>query len=64
MNVLQQQNQLELNFETEVEGRRDRSSEAYIAKRLSESPTGTVRLMESICERQNMRRALRRVSTG
>lgn len=61
MNVLQQQNQLELNFGALAKARRDRSSETYIAKRLSESPTGSIRLMESICERQNMQRALRRV---
>jgi RNA-directed DNA polymerase len=55
-----QQKQLELNL-GKVESRRDRSSEAFIAERLAESPTGEVRLMESICERQNMNRALKRV---
>jgi RNA-directed DNA polymerase len=40
---------------------RDTSSEEFIASRLSESPTGQVRLMESICERSNVRRAIRRV---
>jgi len=40
---------------------RDTSSEEFIASRLSESPTGQTRLMESICERNNMRRAIRRV---
>ena len=55
-----QQKQLELNL-GKVESRRDRSSEAFIAERLAESPTGKVRLMESICERQNMNRALKRV---
>lgn len=39
----------------------DTSSEDFIASRLSESPTGQIRLMESICERSNMRRAIRRV---
>ena len=33
----------------------------FIATRLCESPTGDNRLMESICERENMRRALKRV---
>ena len=61
MNALQQQNQLELDLDVARHGRRDRSSEAFTAKRLSESPTGTIRLMESVCERENMRRALRRV---
>jgi RNA-directed DNA polymerase len=37
------------------------SAEAFIAARLSESPTGQVRLMESILERTNMQEALRRV---
>lgn len=40
---------------------KDTSSEEFIAARLSESPTGQIRLMESICERSNMRRAIRRV---
>ena len=55
-----QQKQRELNL-GKVEHHRDRSSEAFIAERLAESPTGQVRLMESICERQNMNRALKRV---
>ncbi len=62
MNILQQLNQLELNLvflDTNVP--RDTSSEEFIASRLSESPTGQIRLMESILERNNMRRAIRRV---
>ena len=55
-----QQQQPELNL-GKVESHRDRSSEASIAERLAESPTGEIRLMESICERQNMNRALKRV---
>jgi group II intron reverse transcriptase/maturase len=39
----------------------DLSSADFIATRLAESPTGDIRLMESICERRNMRKALRRV---
>jgi group II intron reverse transcriptase/maturase len=39
----------------------DTSSEDFVASRLSESPAGQVRLMESICERSNMRRAIKRV---
>ncbi len=61
MGALQQQNQLKLDFGDAGATRRDRSSEAYIAARLTESPTGTIRLMESVCERENMRRALRQV---
>ena len=62
MNPLQQMKQLELNLtfpQTTVP--RDTSSEEFIASRLSESPTGQIRLMESILERNNMRRAIRRV---
>jgi len=55
-----QQSQLELDL-GKVESRRNRRSEAFIAERLIESPTGQIRLMESVCERENMRRALRRV---
>jgi RNA-directed DNA polymerase len=42
-------------------GRLDKTPQEFIAKRLAESPTGTIRLMESICERENMQKALRRV---
>ena len=62
MNPLQQLKQLELNLvfpNTTVP--RDSSSEEFIASRLSESPTGQIRLMESILERNNMRRAIERV---
>ena len=52
-----------LGLDLNVSGRygRDTGPEAFIAKRLSESPTGEIRLMESILERQNMQRALRQV---
>jgi RNA-directed DNA polymerase len=61
MDTWQQQNQLELGFDTSGQSGRDRGSEAFIAARLSESPTGTIRLMESVCERQSMQGALRQV---
>ena len=62
MNSLQQRKQLELNLKfSDTDVIRDLSSEEFIASRLSESPTGQIRLMESICERNNMRRAIRRV---
>lgn len=64
MNASQQWNQLELDFGDTGAARRDLSSEAFIAERLSESPTGTIRLMESICERENMLRALRQVRSN
>jgi len=41
--------------------RPDHSSADFIAARLAESPTGDIRLMDSICERGNMRKAMRRV---
>ncbi len=62
MNSLQQWKQLELNLKfPDTNVIRDVSSEEFIALRLSESPAGQIRLMESICERSNMRRAIRRV---
>jgi len=67
VNVLQQLNQLELNLPVcapTIPVRRDRSSEMFIASRLSESPTGEIRLMESILEWDNMQRALHRVRSN
>ena len=61
MNVMQPSSSLELDLNVEGRSRRDTGPEAFIAKCLSESPTGEIRLMESILERENMRRALRRV---
>ena len=62
MNSLQQWKQLKLYSENQGQKTvRDTSAEEFIASRLSESPTGQIRLMESICERSNMRRAIRRV---
>lgn len=53
---------VQLHFDLEKGPYRDdKSSADFIATRLAESPTGDIRLMESICERENMRRALRRV---
>ena len=65
MNILQQQKQQELNLEFADEpSSRDFSSEMYIASHLSESPTGRIRLLESILERENMRLALKRVKSN
>ena len=59
MNSLQQRKQLELNLEfSGTSVHRDYSSEEFIASYLSESPTGQIRLMESILERNNMRHAV------
>ena len=61
MDVMQPSSSLELGLKVSIRGTRDTSPEAFIAKRLHESPTGKIRLMESILERENMRRALHRV---
>ncbi len=61
MDAMQPSSSLELDLKVSGRLRRDRGPEAFIAKRLSESPTGEIRLMESILERENMRRALRQV---
>ncbi len=60
MNSLQQLNQLELNLESEeAQVSKDYSSEEFIASRISQSPTGQIRLLESIRERKHMQRAQR-----
>ena len=62
MNSSQQWKQLELFSQYPSRtASRDTSSEEFIASRLSESSTGQIRLMESILERNNMRRAIKRV---
>ena len=62
MKSWRQMKQLELySADPGPRAKTDTSSEDFIASRLSESPAGQVRLMESICERNNMRRAIRRV---
>ena len=54
MNSWQQRKQLKLYLAYPATAVvRDTSSEEFIASRLSESPTGQIRLMESICERDN-----------
>jgi len=62
MNPLQQWKQCKLYLDfSGTCVHRDTSSEELIASYLSESPTGQVRLMESILERNNMKRAIKRV---
>jgi len=56
--------QLQWEFGGLAQGRFDRSPDEFIAARLTESPTGEDRLMEMICERQNMLNALRRVESN
>ena len=43
---------------------KDTTREEYIAARLMESSTGEIRLMESICERENTIKALKRVESN
>jgi hypothetical protein len=50
--------QLQMALEKLAQGRFDKGNTAFVAKRLAESPTGEIRLMESICERENLRKAL------
>ena len=64
MNVLQQSNQQELDLHLKSGRNPDRSSETFIAAHLSESPTGQIRLMESILERENMHRAYKQVKSN
>jgi RNA-directed DNA polymerase len=62
MKSLRQMKQLELYSKNPgPRAKTDTSSEDFIASRLSENPAGQIRLMESICERSNMRRAIKRV---
>ena len=44
--------------------RRDPARDAYMAKALMEDSSGKAKLMESICERENMSRALQRVEAN
>ena len=44
--------------------RRDTARNAYIAQALMENSSGKAKLMESICERENMHRALKRVEAN
>lgn len=61
MNTSQQSNQQELNLHLESGRNPDCSSGAFVATHLSESPTGQIRLMESILERENMNKAYQQV---
>ena len=51
MNAMQPSSSLELDLMVSIRPSRDTGPEAFIAKSLSESPTGEIRLMESILER-------------
>ena len=56
--------QMQMDLGTLDKIRRDRSVDEIIAVRLSESPTGEDRLMEMICERENMLKAFKRVASN
>ena len=56
--------QMQWEFGGLAHGRFDNTRDEFIAARLSESPTGEDRLMEMICERENMLEALRRVESN
>lgn len=53
--------QMQMNLGEPEQNRSGRGHHEFIAKRLSESPAGKIRLMESVCERENIEKALRRV---
>lgn len=57
MNVMQTQ----MDFGELVNGWFDKGDHTFAGKRPTESPTGAIRLMELVCERENMSKALRRV---
>ena len=58
MRSLQPMKQLELNLGPVAETPPSHRFEEFIASHLSESPTGQIRLMESICEEQIWEQAL------
>jgi RNA-directed DNA polymerase len=65
MNDRRQKNQLVLAFpaegRSEAPRAADKGTESFAAKRRTESPAITERLMEEVCERENCKQALRRV---
>ncbi len=56
--------QLQMEFGDLTAGRFDRSHDGFIAERLAKSPSGEDRLMEMICERENLLKALKRVESN
>jgi RNA-directed DNA polymerase len=53
--------QAQMDFGDLAEGWFDKVNHTFVAKGLPESPAGGIRLMELVCEQENMRKALRRV---
>lgn len=56
--------QMQWEFGGLAQGRFDRTRDEFIAARLSKGPTGEDRLMEMICERENMLKALKQVESN
>jgi RNA-directed DNA polymerase len=65
MGTKRQKIQMELVFTTEGRGEApgavDGGTEVTMAKRDTESPAKTERTMEEVCERENLKKALKRV---
>jgi len=53
--------QMQLDLEGEADGHPDKARDEFIAARPAEGPAGEDRLMETICGRENMLEALKRV---
>jgi len=68
MNTKRQKNQIELAFTYgptgEARKTAEEGTEALVAKGVTEDPTGSQRLMEAVCETENLKRALRRVKAN
>src|SRR5215467_393349 len=68
MSDRRQKNQLELAFPAESRSEAPKAvgqgTESLAAKRRTESPAITERLMEEVCERENCKQALRRVKAN
>ena len=68
MSETRQKNQIELAFTygRKGEARKDagEGTEALMAKGATENPTGSERLMEAVCETENLKRALNRVKAN
>ena len=56
--------QMQMDLGELAKGRFDRGPAEFIAARLSNAPTGEDRLMEMICERENLLKALKRVESN
>src|SRR5229473_4487991 len=68
MSEKRQKNQIELAFTYSSKGEAlrdtEEGTEALVAKVGTEDPTGSQRLMEAVCETENLKRALRRVKAN